>query len=410
MKYPQAPHTDSLSFLWYCPEQMDQDGISYPFKRFQEWPRLQKHRAPQKSIDSVGLVQIAQDSEPNKAAVVPVNIHAIGEASPLARQLFGSVSASLCGFLKILSHAPFILLVTACFAPTSEASAAANISAFLAVLLTFFFLLASIVQLFACFFLMWTAKNLLLGTVKDGIWPIWGWKMACLRGIRLFEDYVFALPIMLALERTEMPNFVWRLMGSHVGRGAYICHSDDLPLIAWDLLSIGEDATLDGMNICGSNHTFHFHRPLSIGSGCAAWMHYDAFEQTVLYRLVLRDMLHCYTGMQVPGANRMHCGQAFIDTLHWVRRAFCCVTSPIRNYAVKDYNDTWILTATNLAFSVLPCSCTCKHLPRPRCTMMQSCKPRQEYEQRHRHKCPERTRKNTFQEYNVVRAVCLSIC
>eukprot|EP00438_Fugacium_kawagutii_P034047 Skav224285 [mRNA] locus=scaffold1019:121214:126748:+ [translate_table: standard] len=222
---------------------------------------------PQKESDPAPSIPLQATTDPEAATLACLNIHSIGEASPFMRQLFGFVSASLCWFLKVSSYGPFWLFVMTL--PRHSADQVEQDALFVVM----FFLLASVAQLFVALLVMWTAKNLFLGTVKDGIWPIWGWKMACLKGIRLFEDFLFSLPIMKALERSEMPNFVWRLMGSHVGRGAYISHSDDLPIIAWDLLSIGENAIIDGMNICGSNPTFHFHRPLSIGSGCVAWLH-----------------------------------------------------------------------------------------------------------------------------------------
>ena len=235
--------------------------------------RLRNHQSPQPSGDAVVTVQAAKDLEPDKAPIVPVNIHSIGEASPLVRQLFGIVSAGLASVLQVLSYGPFFLLMVVCFPPIENASAYSSFSHLAAVFLICFLVVASMAQLFTCFFLMWMAKNLFLGTVKDGIWPIWGWKMACLKGIRLFEEFVFVLPVMRALERSEMRNFAWRLMGSQVGRGVFIAQGDDLPLIAWDLLSIGENTILDGINLGGSNRTFHFHRPLSIGSNCATRMH-----------------------------------------------------------------------------------------------------------------------------------------
>lgn len=274
--------------------------------------KLRNHQSPQPSGDAVVTVQAAKDLEPDKAPIVPVNIHSIGEASPLVRQLFGIVSAGLASVLQVLSYGPFFLLMVVCFPPIENVSAYSSFSHLAAVFLICFLVVASMAQLFTCFFLMWMAKNLFLGTVKDGIWPIWGWKMACLKGIRLFEEFVFVLPVMRALERSEMRNFAWRLMGSQVGRGAFIAQGDDLPLIAWDLLSIGENAILDGINLGGSNRTFHFHRPLSIGSNCVICQ-----NATLKPGAVVGDgaivLPHCTVTGEV-GAQKVHDGSAGTST------------------------------------------------------------------------------------------------
>lgn len=225
-------------------------------------------------LNTQKAVQPAQCSGTEKRAaqkpmaVVPlVNVHAIGEPTPLERHFFATMSVSLRWFLRMLSEVPFFVMLTVCFRQTHPVVQLTS-PTFALFGMFVFYSMACVTQLFSSFILMWAAKNLLLGTVKEGIWPIWGWKMACLKGLRHFEEWVLALPTMKAMERTELPNVLFRLMGSQIGRGAYISLSDDLPLIPWDLLSVGEAAVLDGMNISGSNHIFHVHRPLSIGSGC----------------------------------------------------------------------------------------------------------------------------------------------
>ena len=243
---------------------------------FSQELRLQSQREghPHLRAGSVSSANLPSP-EPSKVPMVPfMNVHSIGEASPMVRQVFAIISAAITVFLRVLCYGPFFIFLCIAFPRQNESQPSAvwsSISLFTVLYLVSFVLVASVVQLLTSFILMWTVKNLLLGTVKDGIWPIWGWKMACLKGLRQFEESIFVLPIMKAMERTELPNFFWRLMGSQVGRGAFISLSDDLPIISWDLVSIGENAILDGMNICGSNHTFHIHRPLSIGNGSAPW-------------------------------------------------------------------------------------------------------------------------------------------
>ena len=114
--------------------------------------------------------------------------------------------------------------------------------------------------------------------------------MACLKGIRSYEESVFQSLFVRCFERTEIPNIIWRLLGTQagvgwqgqegvvsptvghlqVGRGAYISQSDDPPLMAWDMMSIGENAILDGTNVLDASRTFHMNQRLSIGNDAAA--------------------------------------------------------------------------------------------------------------------------------------------
>jgi len=96
--------------------------------------KLRNHQSPQPSGDAVVTVQAAKDLEPDKAPIVPVNIHSIGEASPLVRQLFGIVSAGLASVLQVLSYGPFFLLMVVCFPPIENASAYSSFSHLAAVL------------------------------------------------------------------------------------------------------------------------------------------------------------------------------------------------------------------------------------------------------------------------------------
>lgn len=90
--------------------------------------------------------------EPSKVSVsmVPLmNVHAIGEASPMVRQAFALISATLAVFLRVLSYGPFLVfLIIAC--PRQNASEPSpvwsSLSLFSVLFLVSFFLVAAVMN------------------------------------------------------------------------------------------------------------------------------------------------------------------------------------------------------------------------------------------------------------------------
>ena len=222
----------------------------------------------------------------SESVALRVDVHSIGAPSQLEQFLVASMITLVFNLLRFLSLGGIVLQMCLLLPAVAQRNGAAPANHATVLFQLYIFVTAAcIIVLFTSILLLWCAKQLLLGKVTHGMWPIWGWKMAprrklrvrqcseaCFKGLKAFEDWTFENPVLHAMYRTELPNVIMRMMGSKIGRGAYISRNvQDAPMICWELLSIGDNSVLDGCNIAGSSRIFHVHRPLTIGSDCATW-------------------------------------------------------------------------------------------------------------------------------------------
>ena len=152
-----------------------------------------------------------------------VDFHSIGDTSPLCRQCVGLVQSAAYFALQTASFALTALALVLIFPRRVEQLNAMSRSYEISLLLYMAVLLAPLTNFYCSTFLLWLFKTILLGRFRDGLHPVWGWKMACFRVLCACEEELHSGFFLSTFQRTEIPNLCRRILGARIGallRGA----------------------------------------------------------------------------------------------------------------------------------------------------------------------------------------------
>ena len=114
----------------------------------------------------------------SESLALRVDVHSIGAPSQLEQFVVATVITFVFNLLRILSLGGVVLQMCLLLPMPPVAPKSPVHHATVLFQLYIFVTAVSIIVLFTSIVLMWCAKQLLLGKVTHGMWPIWGWKMA----------------------------------------------------------------------------------------------------------------------------------------------------------------------------------------------------------------------------------------